>query len=489
MVPAVLTANAVSAVGLWVLGAVACAVCTDDVAEFPIHGQLTAQLPVLSAAPFSEATCTPIGEQVLLQRDGYLSQRVAPSRSSDPTLLGVSSISPTPSEGATAPEELLRQGGPSASKKLLTLHRPPVHRVLLQLFRRQQKIVPRYMFGVLALLFPAVFGVVCWGTNLDSVSHDAEGAWCQQQQLQPRQSQLNFQQPQQPLKLHKQQPQQQPQQQQLPTMPDLGGQKDGSRLIFGLADGPWSAYPVGSNVSCPPLSVRSLPSRHRLDVPASSDDVCCRDALLPAANASRQCPESTPQQDCFCPGLVVPDAMEFVFAIREVLAKVPQQLSFSIVDMSGHPLCHAIVNELGGAINGESCGIHMQYLDKEPLAQIHTEMLHAQPGSLPVICRANGETFCELTRDQRFGTTRRYVLRDRSGDQLVAFHGDFREKAVNATDPSGRILCVTQRCTINRDNAPHASYYEVRVAPGADAGLLLCGLLAIDKVEGVAYST
>lgn len=176
-----------------------------------------------------------------------------------------------------------------------------------------------------------------------------------------------------------------------------------------------------------------------------------------------------------CPDLVVPSGMELVFAVREVLNKERQKLSFSIVDLQGQALSHVIVNECG-----QDCVIQLQMLDQRPLAMVRTKQVHECSGGLPEICRPSGEVFCSVTKIEPVPGGR-YVLRGMSGQRLLAFNGDFREKAINVVNSSGRLVSDTERCIVHFDNAPH---YQVRVAPGVDAGLVLCGLLAIDKLEG-----
>jgi len=56
---------------------------------------------------------------------------------------------------------------------------------------------------------------------------------------------------------------------------------------------------------------------------------------------------------------------------------------------------------------------------------------------------------------------------------------------MNVVSPSGQLVCDTARCIVDFDSSPH---YQVRVAPGADAGLVLCGVLAIDKIEGGGHA-
>jgi len=186
-------------------------------------------------------------------------------------------------------------------------------------------------------------------------------------------------------------------------------------------------------------------------------------------------PRSTDDDiETLCPCLVVPDGMEFVFAVREVLTVVRQELSFSVVDLDGSPLSHIIVNETG---SGPQCGIFMQMLDGEPLASIRTDMLHSWPGKLPEMCDASGEVFCRVAK----GDGRNYVLRDNNDRIIIRMEGNFKEKMVKVTSWCGELVAISERCIIGLDSGPH---YQVRVAPGADAGLVLCSLLAVDKIEG-----
>jgi len=208
---------------------------------------------------------------------------------------------------------------------------------------------------------------------------------------------------------------------------------------------------------------------------------------LPGAGPPSPMP---PNGQLLCPDLVVPEGMEFVFAVREVLNTARQQISFSVVDLRGQPLSHIIVNE-----SGPHCGVHLQMLDGTPLAWIRTECLYERSsrclttargreqgtgwGSID-ICRPSGEVFCTVAKDADIPCYR-YVLRNKAWQRLFTYYGNFRQKAVNVTNASGQLVCTSERCVMDFDEAPH---YQVRVAPLTDAGLLLCGLLAIDKLEG-----
>jgi len=179
--------------------------------------------------------------------------------------------------------------------------------------------------------------------------------------------------------------------------------------------------------------------------------------------------------------MVVPSGADFIFAVREVLARERQQMSFSIVDAEGRPLrprpLFVSVRELE-----PPCGISLQIDEHCPLAWVHTEPLHMRRGGPPEIRRPDGTVFCSVLKEEysEAGAVKaRYVLRGTSGIRLCTISGDFREKAVNVADPLNRLVCATERRIING-----LQYYQVRVGPRVDAGLVLCGLLAVDKIEG-----
>jgi len=202
---------------------------------------------------------------------------------------------------------------------------------------------------------------------------------------------------------------------------------------------------------------------------------------VPETSASLQ---EARQLEHLCPSLVVPSGMEFVFAVKEVVTTARQQTAFGIVDVKGQTLKHVIIAEIPapGARFVPKCGIHIQTLTGAPLCSVLTTSVHERSGHFPEICRPNGEVFCQVVRDGPVNLGR-YTLIHKTGQRLLTFHGDFREKATNVVNTSGRLVCATERCIIDFDSAP---YYQVRVAPHVDAGLVLCGLLAIDKMEGSA---
>mmetsp|Transcript_93644 Transcript_93644/g.222665 ORF Transcript_93644/g.222665 Transcript_93644/m.222665 type:complete len:413 (+) Transcript_93644:99-1337(+) len=184
-----------------------------------------------------------------------------------------------------------------------------------------------------------------------------------------------------------------------------------------------------------------------------------------------------PRNRWLCPSLVVPSGMELVFAVSELMAAEKQQVAFHIIDLQGQPLSRVVVDEFGSR-----CGIFLRSLDDRPLAWVRTGPLFEKKGGLPEICWPSGEVYGTVAKEDPV-PNKRYTLRDKSGQRIFTFNGNFQEKAINVVNASGRLVCDTERCAVSPGTA--ASYFQVRVAPSVDAGLILCGLLAIDKLRRV----
>lgn len=185
-------------------------------------------------------------------------------------------------------------------------------------------------------------------------------------------------------------------------------------------------------------------------------------------------------RDCrnywLCPSLVVPSGIELVFAVSELITAEKQQVSFHIVDLQGQPLSRVVVDEFGSR-----GGIFLRSLDDRPLAWVKTASLYdAQGGAPPQICWPSGEVYGSIAKEDPV-PNKRYTLRDKAGQRIFTYNGNFQEKAINVVSASGRLVCDTERCVAaSLGNTPH---FQVRVAPSVDAGLVLCGLLAIDKLR------
>jgi hypothetical protein len=172
----------------------------------------------------------------------------------------------------------------------------------------------------------------------------------------------------------------------------------------------------------------------------------------------------------------VPSGTEFVFAVQEVVTPERQEISFNIVDLKGTPLSRVILSESRSATQPK---IMLQTMANAPLASVDTHEWHQGTNEPIPICRANGALFGRIQKEPSSG---RYVIRHRAGRKLLTFHGDFHEKAINVMSCiTGQLVGASEKCVVDFNSTSH---YQVRVAPNTDAGLVICGLLAIDKLEG-----
>jgi len=185
--------------------------------------------------------------------------------------------------------------------------------------------------------------------------------------------------------------------------------------------------------------------------------------------------DSQLQQRPLCPSLVVPSGMELVFAMPEMLTSQRQHLSFNILDLQGKPLSKVVVDEAG-----PKAGIILRSLDDRLLARVRTGHLHDTGTGVPEICWPSGEVFGALVREAP-RTSKHFTLRDWSGKPIFTFHGNFWDKAINVLNADGCLVCDTERCVMPFDKI--GSYYQVRVAPEVDAGLIICSLFTIDKLR------
>lgn len=185
-----------------------------------------------------------------------------------------------------------------------------------------------------------------------------------------------------------------------------------------------------------------------------------------------------------CPNLIVPDGMEFVFAVPEALQAHPQNTTFTVIDRKGQQLMRVVVREVQGMAQ---CGIRVEMLDGRQLAFVNTATIHRDRlGAVQVLTPA-GDIFCSLSRDEAVPNGKYTARAGVSSEKLLTFHGNFARRMVSVRDPTGHMVCTTEMCAVDGVGLPH---YLVWVAPGGDAGLLLCGLLGIDKLEGIrGYGT
>jgi len=183
-----------------------------------------------------------------------------------------------------------------------------------------------------------------------------------------------------------------------------------------------------------------------------------------------------------CEELIVPQGWEFLFVLPEVLTKQPQTMSFDIMSLNGEVLSHVSVDERR---QGGECGIRVGMTDGRTLGFVRTDAVHdGHPSGMPEFCRPDGSAFGTLTREDSARSGPGYALRGGDGKPLLIFRGDFRKKRVNVLSAeSGQTVCVVERPNAEQTGTGRPEY-QAKVGQRADAGLVLCGLLAIDKVEG-----
>lgn len=181
--------------------------------------------------------------------------------------------------------------------------------------------------------------------------------------------------------------------------------------------------------------------------------------------------------------LVVPSNTEFHFAVPDCITTKPQQMAMNIMDLvlgDNIVLAKIRIQERGVRVPG----IYLSSVDNAPIAHVRTGSWFAPQRDLPDICEPSGEVCCRLMRNSELSGGRWYHLVDTSGGVIFMFYGDYLGKIINVVDVSGCLVGATKPSMI--DSHP---YYQARISQHIDAGLLICALLAIQKVEGSSFAT
>lgn len=181
---------------------------------------------------------------------------------------------------------------------------------------------------------------------------------------------------------------------------------------------------------------------------------------------------ATPSEMQCCPDLVVPQHCECILLLPLDLGKTHS--SFAITDVNGSPVLNAspqaasMMNPWRATVTTATGENLVQCCEARqgPEAEFH-------------ILKAGGQLFARLTYSpSRDGVGDRYLLTLRSG-AVLHFWGNFENCAVNITDDGNRLLSTTEIGPANFDL--EGKYCRLRVAPLADVGLALCGLLCIGQ--------
>lgn len=127
---------------------------------------------------------------------------------------------------------------------------------------------------------------------------------------------------------------------------------------------------------------------------------------------------------------------------------------------------------------GLSC-LQLMAADGTALAQCRAERRARGAATEFHLLRADGAYFGTLVSDENKD---RYTLSTQT-DTTLYFWGSFEDHAVNITDEAGALLATTEPCGHTEFDSS-SEYFRLRVAPGADVGLVVCSLLCIDHLGG-----
>lgn len=179
----------------------------------------------------------------------------------------------------------------------------------------------------------------------------------------------------------------------------------------------------------------------------------------------------------FCPDLVVPQHCECILVLP--LDIFNTRVSFTIMDVQGSPVLKAVPESAAGgrpwrAIVTTSTGETLVTCQERRLFGLVGQP-DPQPDAEYELKRANGQVFAKMTHDP---TQDKYLL-TLQGGIVLSIWGNFDESAVNMTGEGNRLLATTEIGHADFDK--DGRYCRLRVAPSADVGLALCGLLGIGQ--------
>jgi len=197
-------------------------------------------------------------------------------------------------------------------------------------------------------------------------------------------------------------------------------------------------------------------------------------------------PESTSAEP-LCPTLIVPEECECLIAIPIRPLTKPAHGPLTVMDMSGRPVVRIRVQQgevpasLGhhsrpGAAATTASVLLLESLEGERFAECR-----ATPLQEFAVCRPSGERYATLSPS---AARNKFRLLLRDGGE-VTFSGHLQEHTINVVDSEKRCLAMTEKCTVDFESSG-GQYYSARLAPGSDVGMLVCGLLCIQILAGLA---
>jgi len=193
-------------------------------------------------------------------------------------------------------------------------------------------------------------------------------------------------------------------------------------------------------------------------------------------------PQNEESRDIFCSELVVPDGSECVLMVpilpQTIFDVIQENSVFPVNDMEGSTcLCIRLQSftVLGEGLRVATPGLRERIMlmaansPQRILAHCERHGL-----SFHVHCH-DDELFARLSRDE----TGAYSLVGRSGP-IMRFTGLTSDCSVRVANPEGRVLAYIEKGDV--------SHFKLRVGPLVDVGLVLCGLLALSRMEAERLS-
>lgn len=162
------------------------------------------------------------------------------------------------------------------------------------------------------------------------------------------------------------------------------------------------------------------------------------------------------------------------FSLTGSLTTQPQDQMIKVNDAQGSVIGRALVCE-----TGDDPGILIEDAFRAPLAFIDTSEVVDESNASPTLhIHKLGDdegTFCIIRHEDNS----RLVIRGRRGKLLLAFQGDISGNSFDAVDESSRLVGTVQR---------KQSTSNVVTMPQADAGVMICGLLALGKLGKIGMA-
>ncbi|CAK0895310.1 unnamed protein product, partial [Prorocentrum cordatum] len=185
-----------------------------------------------------------------------------------------------------------------------------------------------------------------------------------------------------------------------------------------------------------------------------------------------------------CPQLMVPDRSKLQCVLQDKVHFKRQNICVNVCSIAarggtGTPLFQARINEVD-VVGLSGAGIYLETLrGEEKFAFLSTQEVWNCPEkrqpSMDIMRELRGQVR-EHGEERRRG-----VHRLDGGSPFITFSGNFSKHDVRVTDGNGQTLAEVNPGSTD-------GTYEVVVFPNVDAGLIILGLLAINKTELVAAS-